>query len=334
MNNRLWVLGAADPEMAAIEKLLSECGERVVYAADASYRRVHPGNAYTTYSLLGLDGGRPSTGGATRVYLVECYAPALENGRELVSLDHHRPGDPGYGKGPEEFLAASSLGQVIAELARLGKLPKWPTVSSGNPARVGDIADVLGDWCVCIASSQPGYCGDADYRGEPSMAIVPRDLTIIAAADHCLAHAYAGRCPGVHRDDVLACRVRVLADRRLGPALDLEDDVRSDIGASLETLEQMTAADHEIELAPGLWVLDTRPAGQLPELPDAASYAGIAYLASPEPRPGGDTRRKVVLGGAASPELVRAFIDQWGPAQGLTDIYGDPARGFAGSYLP
>jgi len=23
----------------------------------------------------------------------------------------------------------------------------------------------------------------------------------------------------------------------------------------------------------------------------------------------------------------------WAPAQGLTDIYGDPARGFAGGYL-
>ena len=31
-NNRVWFLGAPDPEMAAIEELLKECGEKVKYA--------------------------------------------------------------------------------------------------------------------------------------------------------------------------------------------------------------------------------------------------------------------------------------------------------------
>src|SRR5690606_5323560 len=41
----------------------------------------------------------------------------------VIRIDHHCPGDPGYGRPPSEFLTASSLGQVISELARLGKPP-------------------------------------------------------------------------------------------------------------------------------------------------------------------------------------------------------------------
>src|SRR5690606_12375592 len=51
--------------------------------------------------------------GAT-VYAVECV-DVLPDG--WVRIDHHRPGDPGYGRSPEEFMAASSIGQVIADLA-------------------------------------------------------------------------------------------------------------------------------------------------------------------------------------------------------------------------
>jgi hypothetical protein len=41
---------------------------------------------------------------------------------------------------------------------------------------------------------------------------------------------------------------------------------------------------------------------------------------------------KVVLQ-AATAAQVRAFR-AWAEAQGWTDAYGDPARGFAGAYLP
>src|SRR5690554_2014539 len=65
-SNRLWILGASDPEMAAIEGLLRECGERVVYAADERGVRVHPGNAYR---IAPLSGDLPWGGD---IYLVEC----------------------------------------------------------------------------------------------------------------------------------------------------------------------------------------------------------------------------------------------------------------------
>src|SRR5690606_23556480 len=66
------------------------------------------------------------------------------------------------------------------------------------------------------------------------------------------------------------------------------------------------------------------------ELPEAAAREGLAYLASVVDR---DGRRKVVLGGRADAEMVRAFLESWAPREGLVDLYGDPARGFAGGYV-
>lgn len=31
--------------------------------------------------------------------------------------------------------------------------------------------------------------------------------------------------------------------------------------------------------------------------------------------------------------MVKAFVEEWAPSQGLVDIYDEPARGFAGGYL-
>ena len=112
--NRLWILGAPDPEMQAIETLLRECGERVAYALDERGERVHAGNAYadgcTWYSPEQPDPTAPGAvaGEDYTLYCVECAPTA----RDRVRIDHHRPGDPGYGRPPSEFMPASSLGQV------------------------------------------------------------------------------------------------------------------------------------------------------------------------------------------------------------------------------
>src|SRR5690606_131322 len=107
-NTRVWILGAPDPEMELIERLLRKCGESVVYATDALGYRVHPGNAYRCPT--------PEVPEGSTVYAVECLDVLPEG---WVRIDHHRPGDPGYGRPPEEFLEASSIGQVIAELATM-----------------------------------------------------------------------------------------------------------------------------------------------------------------------------------------------------------------------
>ncbi|MBN8714679.1 MAG: hypothetical protein J0H50_12040 [Xanthomonadales bacterium] len=111
----LFVLGAADPEMHAIEELLAGLNAPFVFATVGA-KRVYPGNAYRAampaVAMAALHGGED-------VYLVECIGDAPRAARRI---DHHRPGDPGYGRPPAGFWAASSIGQTVAALhARLAR---------------------------------------------------------------------------------------------------------------------------------------------------------------------------------------------------------------------
>lgn len=325
---RLWILGASDPEMEAIEALLREAGEEVQYACGPDGRRVHPGGAYRATL--------PAVAPGTTIYLVECDGTRPE-GAEVIVIDHHRPGDPGYGRQPEDFLPASSLGQVIAELARLGSLPpqarwhRWP-LSAGEPG-TWLLRGYRGLWSVAEAV--------ADVRGHCREVYIPTEVLLAAAADHCLAAAYRGECPGVYPDQLMRWRAEsrarfqgrsveaVLDDierareaLRAAPRLPLailrEDDwIRDELdAANADFEEQVTVADLR---------------GQdVPELPEAAAREGRAFLATVRER---DGRQKVVLQ-AATPDQVRVFVDCWAREEGLVDIYGDPARGFAGGYLP
>lgn len=105
----MFVLGAADPEMNAIERLLAASRVPFVHAT-ADGKRVYPANAYKARPPAeALD----LLGGGGRVYLVECvgHAPC-----GVMRIDHHYPGDPGYGRPAAEYWQASSLGQTVAAL--------------------------------------------------------------------------------------------------------------------------------------------------------------------------------------------------------------------------
>lgn len=181
--SRLWILGAADPEMEAIERLLTECGEATVYASPDGDRRVRPAEAcdpgLTVTPANGLWTGAPD-GDPTRttVYTVECaIPPGMDEARRVV-IDHHRPGDPGYGQPPEEFLAAASIGQVIAELARLAALPVgWP-IGGGADA---DMAGVVWIDTAGIARVGESVPSQTPIPDPCRWRIIPTALVSIAA---------------------------------------------------------------------------------------------------------------------------------------------------------
>ena len=108
---RVFVLGAGDPEMHAIEAILKERGEAVVYACHRG-RRV---DIHTAYEAHDVSPSLPAN--ATEVIFVECSVMGLHY-TDLI--DHHRPGDPGYEMPPQEYLKGSSLGQL---LTLLGMVP-------------------------------------------------------------------------------------------------------------------------------------------------------------------------------------------------------------------
>jgi len=288
---RLWILGAADPEMAAIETLLRQFGEKTAFATLRG-QRVTPGTAYTA------DGQTcDSLEGLEEVILVECELPEFFAGDpapKVSHVDHHYAGDPGYGKGPEDFLRASSIGQTYLrlntgsrfELTKLG----WGDAHEMNPE-----------------SGDPGSI----------LVLLPKELVLTAAADHCLAHAYDGECPGVNPDELMAWRAasRAAFQKRTVEA------VLADVAAARDAL----ATAPEVRIAGAIKDLRGK---SVPELPEAAARDGVAFLAEMKEK---DGRTKVVLQ-AAAPDQIEAFMKYWAPDQGLTDIYGDPRRGFCGAY--
>ncbi|HEU0276792.1 MAG TPA: hypothetical protein VFQ95_03080 [Rhodanobacteraceae bacterium] len=146
MPNLLFVLGAADPEMNAIEHLLHGHGVPFVHATTGG-KRVYPANAYRA--------GMPPRARATlhadgQVYLVECVGAAA---RRAQRIDHHRPGDPGYGQPPVRYWQASSLGQTIAVLDA-ALLPD--TVAVTPELRMVAAAD------HCLGAAYRGLCPGVD----------------------------------------------------------------------------------------------------------------------------------------------------------------------------
>lgn len=322
-HNRAWLLGAEDPEMAAIEHLLREAGETVARAM-AGGAPVTPASAYRATDAdasVDCDG---------TLYLVECgltpqFTAAI---RSTVTIDHHRPGDTGCGKGPEEFLPASSLGQVLRRLAGFGlTLVESATRGSGFPstAEPGQVRLTDGSWHL---SAGGGWWPIAD------------EIVLTAAADHCLAAAYAGKCPGVHPNALREFREHQLchpsrASNR-GETRTVEQ-VRESINAAL----RVVVAAPRIVLG-GVEIADCR-GPMVADLPEAAMIAQLGYLAGGVPLREGE-RAKVVIGGCGTgttpgTEPVEAFLSGWAEGEGLIDLYptGDPreaaVRGFAGGYV-
>lgn len=324
-NKSLWLLGASDPEMAAIERLLTSIGETTAHAVGSDGQRVHPGNAYRAIGYrLSRDDLDLSTRWDGPCYQVECGGDLPP---DAVSIDHHRPGDPGYGRPTEEFLSASSVGQVYCHLAKLGKLrSELPWMVRGQAGQfVAPYTSPGADdpnWWVYTASAYI-HC-------------VPKDVVFTAAADHCLEPAYRGRCLGVDPDELMAWRVRTRAAFQNRSVSDVSVDVeaaRKRLRACVELSDDVQATPTQATevgggpLGVGELIADLR-GESIPELPEAAAREGIPFLATVKDR---DGREKVILQ-AAPPELIRRFL-AGEIVPNLVGMYGDPLRGLCGGYL-
>lgn len=77
------------------------------------------------------------------------------------------------------------------------------------------------------------------------------------------------------------------------------------------------------------WDVDCQDLRASPDLAQAALDRNIAHITM---EADDDGRQRVILR-CGLPDTVRVFEQQWAPTQGLVDVYGDPARGFAGAYV-
>lgn len=327
MTTMLLVLGAPDPEMAAIERLATAAGMQAAYAVGPDGQRVHPGNAYRaigyTYPVdpKGVHHG-PAWGSVT--HLVECDTAEVGCLSDLVvRCDHHRSGDPGFGKPPEEFLSASSIGQVVANLALHGLLSALSPSPFAWERATTNLEDNGPEIGIIDYHSRLGWRVGVPQGDYTSARIVPADILFVAAADHCLEAAYRGRCPGINPDALMHWRVEQRAAFQGRPVEAVLADMDRARGCLLAANSLPCIEVHEGSGG----CADLRGAF-IPELPEAACREGIPFLATVTDR---DGRVKTVLQ-AAPPELIRRFL-AGEIVPGLVDMYGDPARGFAGGYV-
>lgn len=364
----LFVLGAVDPEMMFIERALRSAGFAVGYAT-AGGTRVTPATAYRADDTGGCPActtpnnpeGRCSDAtycsvshsGASvpRVVWVECrpagVTRAMLEARGDVVIDHHNPGDAGFGRPETDAFEASSVGQLAA------------------------LAE--GWWCD---SANPELADETQACRRLSDALATPQAVAIGAADHCLPAALAGRVPRVDPETVLRLHAASWADEELAAALGRKPIPAAEVLAGIERDREAVRTTPCLTIG-GRAVRDLTvlPTGTLPSAPAAASLEGCAYLALAPSRPG--VPPTVVIGGDTTPACVEAFMaaarravaehrssleeslhgDEWeaerfgidtsalraeldaftkacAGARNGEGVYGDPARGFAGTYAP
>lgn len=104
-----FVLGAPDHEMQEIERVCIEAGLAYAYATIG-------GSVVRSHEAYMADGMTvPVVAPGSRIVFVECAVMGL---RYSDIVDHHSPGDPGFGKTPEQYYEGSSLGQFLTMIGR------------------------------------------------------------------------------------------------------------------------------------------------------------------------------------------------------------------------
>lgn len=171
----------------------------------------------------------------------------------------------------------------------------------------------------------PGYAkGPGEYFEGSSLGQVLAMLEmepdetqrLLAAADHCLTAAYQGECPDIDPDELLFQRAAWRA-KMSGRTL-------SDVIDGILDAAQRVKRHYDSEFGESVFLDPT----EVPlDLPEGAAYAGrpVRYRAL---LPGGDL--KEMLKGASPPHIER-FMDAHAAAG--RRVYGNPYRGYAGSYL-
>jgi len=106
MSFYVYILGSKDTEMDVIESVLKDKGLPYGYALNEKDQRVFPAEAYSFASQ-----SKGTIGDGEEFIWIECAT-----GGQKSNMDHHFPGNPGFGLPAEQSVAASSLGQLCKHL--------------------------------------------------------------------------------------------------------------------------------------------------------------------------------------------------------------------------
>jgi hypothetical protein len=114
----IFVLGAQDPEMREIARVLRKHGQPFFHAAKDGWL-VSTRTAYDADGVMKLSRSGRSGEGILLPRDPAVFVECTVDGREpLLRVDHHNPGDPGYDQPPGRYLEGASIGQTLALLER------------------------------------------------------------------------------------------------------------------------------------------------------------------------------------------------------------------------
>lgn len=214
----LFVLGADDPEMRAIDALLRQHGQQVVYAVDAT-QTDDGGTAFaaadseTAYAFRAVS---DEPAGIHQSRAIGTINPPTMWGDVLQS---HWAANKGYHPRPRICVIECVPATDVAVPCPRGAEP-GSTVYRIDHDRPGDADNPT------LFGQPPSEYFYASSLGQVYGLIglrrdsAPVEHRFIAAADHCLPDAYQGRCPSVHPQEFAQWRVQTLsAALRLPPSM-------------------------------------------------------------------------------------------------------------------
>lgn len=109
----VFVLGAQDPEMREIARVLRKHGQPFCHAARDGWL-VSTRTAYDADGVIKLSRSGRSGEGLLLPRDPAVFVECTVNDREpLLRVDHHNPGDPGYAQPPERYMDGASIGQAL-----------------------------------------------------------------------------------------------------------------------------------------------------------------------------------------------------------------------------
>ena len=316
-----FVLGAIDEEMTQISKLIRQlpASMTMVRYATVNGTGVTSSNAYqadyTQDIALAVEFGQLRENEKGKLVLVECGFSLDQvklTGKGVKVLDHHREGDWGFDRPARDAIRASSLGQFLRFLAQenLLKFLKDATLLPVTEA-TSTVKKQAG-----LVSIEKGQLQVTGYQG---IYVLPIDLAYIAALDHNPGAVYQGNVPGLNPAKAVAFRNELRAKFKGITVAELDKLMRR--------ARAMMRKAPVVDIA-GKPVVDLRGM-KVPDSHEVSAQDGIAVMYSLMDKSG---RKKEGIIGA-----TEDVIDVWMSTAefgGLSDIYGAPARGYAGGYRP
>ena len=249
---------------------------------------------------------------------IDSVLTALNLSFEYASVNGDRC-HPGNAYKADRPVAAGQLVEVECTASE----PTGRVVARMDHHREGDFGFDKGPEAFWEASSIGQLWGllVGHFPVEQLESAFGEDKLLVAASDHCPVHASLGMCPRVSPAALFNFRMANKA-KFLNKEL---SEVYEEINQSLNMVNEL----HVKTFVNGD-VIDATDV-TIPHLPDVITHPSIA-LPAQYTMVDRDGRTNVGLIGTINPKLVEEWMEV--NKDTLVDIYGSPARGYAGGYLP